>query len=253
MPTKLDGYSSSAASLWGDVMNVVHEGLGYKELDKPSTVVTANVCRDSGKLATDLCTQDQRGSRARTEYFIEGTEPTTACDVHVVAKVNSVNNKLATNSTPASLIVQRVFIKKLNPNPATTDYPYVLPTESDNSKMEVIKLSKLGIKKNMDLYDAILILNNNNINYYITGNVSVPDSISAGQYTLKSFTSEIYEGQSVELTVEKTTGISDILDSLFPNNSNNNSNGNNSNNDNDDDNSDNDDNLIDIPNTGLFD
>ena len=99
MPTKLNGYSSSAASLWGDVMGVVHEGLSYKEIEKPDTVVTANVCRDSGKLATDLCAQDQRGSRVRTEYFIEGTQPTTACDVHVTAKVNIKNNKLATAST----------------------------------------------------------------------------------------------------------------------------------------------------------
>ena len=99
MPTKLNGYSSSAASLWGDVMRVVHQGLSYKEIEKPSTVVTATVCRDSGKSATDLCAQDQRGSRVRTEYFIEGTQPTTACDVHVTAKVNSTNNKLATAST----------------------------------------------------------------------------------------------------------------------------------------------------------
>ena len=123
MPTKLNGYSSSAASLWGDVMGVVHEGLSYKEIEKPDTVVTANVCRDSGKLATDLCAQDQRGSRVRTEYFIEGTQPTTACDVHVTAKVNIKNNKLATASTAVKNIVTKVFIKKLNPNSVTTDYP----------------------------------------------------------------------------------------------------------------------------------
>ena len=34
MPTKLNGYSSSAASLWGDVMGVVHQGLSYKEIEK---------------------------------------------------------------------------------------------------------------------------------------------------------------------------------------------------------------------------
>lgn len=221
MPTKLNGYSSSAASLWGDVMRVVHQGLSYKEIEKPSTVVTATVCRDSGKLATDLCAQDQRGSRVRTEYFIEGTQPTTACDVHVTAKVNSTNNKLATASTPVRNIVTKVFIKKLNPNSATTDYPYVLPTEYDNSSgSQTISLSSLGLSKNMDLYDAIKILNENEISYTISGE-SISGSITSGQYTIKNFKSTIKAGESVSLTVAKASS---------SNNNNNNSNNYDSNN-----------------------
>lgn len=219
MPTKLNGYSSSAASLWGDVMGVVHQGLSYKEIEKPSTVVTATVCRDSGKLATDLCAQDQRGSRVRTEYFIEGTQPTTACDVHVTAKVNSTNNKLATASTSVRNIVTKVFIKKLNPNSATTDYPYVLPTEYDNSSgSQTISLSSLGLSKNMDLYDAIKILNENEISYTISGE-SISGSITSGQYTVKNFKSTIKAGESVSLTVAKA--------STSNNNSNNNNHSNN--------------------------
>ena len=219
MPTKLNGYSSSAASLWGDVMGVVHQGLSYKEIEKPSTVVTATVCRDSGKLATDLCAQDQRGNRVRTEYFIEGTQPTTACDVHVTAKVNSTNNKLATASTPVRNIVTKVFIKKLNPNSATTDYPYVLPTEYDNSSgSQTISLSSLGLSKNMDLYDAIKILNENEISYTISGE-SISGSITSGQYTVKNFKSTIKAGESVSLTVAKASSSN--------NNSNNNNHSNN--------------------------
>ena len=221
MPTKLNGYSSSAASLWGDVMRVVHQGLSYKEIEKPSTVVTATVCRDSGKLATDLCAQDQRGSRVRTEYFIEGTQPTTACDVHVTAKINSTNNKLATASTSVRNIVTKVFIKKLNPNSATTDYPYVLPTEYDNSSgSQTISLSSLGLSKNMDLYDAIKILNENEISYTISGE-SISGSITSGQYTVKNFKSTIKAGESVSLTVAKASS---------SNNNNNNSNNYDSNN-----------------------
>ena len=221
MPTKLNGYSSSAASLWGDVMRVVHQGLSYKEIEKPSTVVTATVCRDSGKLATDLCAQDQRGNRVRTEYFIEGTQPTTACDVHVTAKVNSTNNKLATASTSVRNIVTKVFIKKLNPNSATTDYPYVLPTEYDNSSgSQTISLSSLGLSKNMDLYDAIKILNENEISYTISGE-SISGSITSGQYTVKNFKSTIKAGESVSLTVAKASS---------SNNNNNNSNNYDSNN-----------------------
>ena len=57
----------------------------------PSGIVTANVCRLSGKLATDGCEHvevaDKDGhlvkrSMVYTEYFVRGTEPTTTCLLH---------------------------------------------------------------------------------------------------------------------------------------------------------------------------
>jgi hypothetical protein len=57
----------------------------------PSGVTTANVCRLSGKLASDGC-QDvdvvnregvlERRSMVYTEYFARGTVPTMVCDLH---------------------------------------------------------------------------------------------------------------------------------------------------------------------------
>ncbi|MCQ2968771.1 MAG: transglycosylase domain-containing protein [Clostridium sp.] len=168
MPTRLDGYSSSAASLWGDVMGAVHEGFSYKEIEKPSTVVSATVCVDSGKLATDLCAKDQRGNRVRSEYFIEGTQPTTPCDFHANASINNRNN---------------------------------------NSNSETISLSSLGLSKNMDLYHAINILINNQISYIIHGE-SISEDLTSGQYTVKDFTSKIKIGESVTLTIEKNPSYS---------------------------------------------
>ena len=131
----------------------------------------------------------------------------------MTAKVNIKNNKLATASTAVKNIVTKVFIKKLNPNSVTTDYPYVLPTEYDNSSNnETISLSSLGLSKN--------ILNENGISYIISGE-SVPGSITTGEYTVKNFTSTIKTGESVTLTVAKASG----------SNSNSNNNNNNHNND----------------------
>ena len=154
----MSGYSSAAAELWGKVMAPVHAGLEYKEIERPSGIVNATICIDSGKLATDLCNQDQRGGRVRNELFIEGTEPKSVCDVHVKVKVNKNNNKLATDDTPKDLIEERVFIKKENPSKEAADYPYIVPTEKDDTKAEEkIKLSQIGLKEGMDLYDAIVI------------------------------------------------------------------------------------------------
>ncbi|WP_195987608.1 transglycosylase domain-containing protein [Clostridium sp. D53t1_180928_C8] len=217
IPQKMSGSSGSAASLFGKVMNVVHSGLGYADIEAPSGLVQAKVCKDSGKSPTDLCYQDQRGNRVKTEYFIEGTEPKSVCDVHVLVAVNSSNNKLATDNTPARLLANKVFIKKSNANPNADDYPFVVPTEQDDTKPEEkISLSQIGLRSNMDLYDAIVILNNRGIKYSFNG-LSVSGSINPGQYTLTSFTSEINTGETVVLTIKATTNTPDEDIGTVPN------------------------------------
>ena len=72
-----------------------HETLQSKDVYKRQGLVQAKVCKDSGKSPTDLCYEDQRGNRVKTESFIKGTEPKSVCDVHVSVAVNSSNNKLA--------------------------------------------------------------------------------------------------------------------------------------------------------------
>lgn len=205
----MNGSSGSAASLFGKVMSVIHSGLGYTDIEAPSGLVQAKVCKDSGKSPTDLCYQDQRGNRVKTEYFIEGTEPKSVCDVHVMVTVNSSNNKLANDNTPARLRANKVFIKKSNANPNADDYPFVVPTAEDDTKPEEkISLSQIGLRSNMDLYDAIVILNNRGIKYSFNG-LSVSGSINPGQYTLTSFTSEINTGETVVLTIKVTTNTPD--------------------------------------------
>lgn len=207
-------YSSSAASLWGAIMAPIHENLEYKEFDgNPGGVTTVSICKDSGKIATDLCAQDQRGSRVYTEMFISGTEPTSVCDVHVTAKVNKNNNKLATENTPENLIVEKVFIKKQNPNSSTLDYQYILPTEKDDTKAvvnEEFKLSDLGIKVGSNADDAISILKSKGVNVTIKNNDSK-------NRTIKSISSnKAKKGDTIVIELE--------LESNNNNNNNNNEN-----------------------------
>lgn len=126
------GSGTTASNLWGKIMKVANEGLSTKDIEKPDGIVEVAVCKDSGKLPTDLCKNDPRGNRIYTEMFIEGTEPKQPCETHVAASVNTLNGKLATSSTPSGLVAQRIFIKKLYPNSKTEDYKYVYPTSSDD-------------------------------------------------------------------------------------------------------------------------
>lgn len=75
--------TNPAAALWQKVMALVHEGLEYKDFTKPSNIVSAYYCRDSGLLATEWCQKDVRGSRVVSGEFASGDVPTQYCTAHV--------------------------------------------------------------------------------------------------------------------------------------------------------------------------
>ncbi len=67
-----------AGPAWGDYMNMIHQGVPYKEFYKPqSGIISATVCRKSGLLPTDYCTDG-----TVTLNYLEGTQPTKYCDFH---------------------------------------------------------------------------------------------------------------------------------------------------------------------------
>jgi penicillin-binding protein 1A len=63
--------------LWGDYMRDIHNGLPQKNFTRPSGIADAAVCRGSGLLMTDSCTQG-----AVWLPFLEGTVPARYCDIH---------------------------------------------------------------------------------------------------------------------------------------------------------------------------
>jgi len=130
--------SSTSAALWGKIMAEAHKNLEVKDIQMPNGIVTTSVCRDSGSSPIDLCSKDPRGSQVISEMFIDGTQPTTLCDIHVEANINKSNGKIATENTPKDLLESRVFIKRdYTPSQPLEDQPYVLPKEIDDTKPTV--------------------------------------------------------------------------------------------------------------------
>ncbi len=92
----LSGYSvNPALSLWDNVMKFIYkdlteEGVEYKKsFDIPTGVIKVKYCTVSGKLASSNCSKDlfceiQGGSCIEEGYFAIGTQPTEACDCHVL-------------------------------------------------------------------------------------------------------------------------------------------------------------------------
>jgi len=80
-----NGGTSFHKDIWNKIMTRIHEGLTDPgAFEKPDGILTAQICRKSGLLATDACRQDIRNGEScvYTEYFTKNTVPTEVCNHH---------------------------------------------------------------------------------------------------------------------------------------------------------------------------
>lgn len=118
--------TSNPKTLWNHIMGRIHENLEYREFVQPEGIVTAAVCRKSGKLAVrGLCDCDPRGSMVQTEYFATGTVPTEYCDHHVSAVLCTESGLLANEFCPEEN--RRAGIYITGGSGDTDDGQYLLP------------------------------------------------------------------------------------------------------------------------------
>lgn len=137
---KLKESSETAVKLWGKINTSIHEGYKPIPLPKPDGITTCPVCTISGKLPGPYCSKDPRGV-VKTEIFAEGTVPKSTCNIHVIKSVDKNDGLLATDKTPASEKVEKVFVKRIPPyNPGKNggivpeDWKYEAPTKHSNAE-----------------------------------------------------------------------------------------------------------------------
>lgn len=122
-----------AAKIWKAVMQKIHKNLPDKEFTKPSTVVSATVCADSGLLVTDACIHDRRGDRSKTELFDVNSVPTEECTIHKYVEVCPDSYKLANPTCKSTTgTVKVVFLDRgyeVAPSQLPKDYQYEIPHE----------------------------------------------------------------------------------------------------------------------------
>lgn len=102
---------NSAIYIWANVMKDVHKNLAKKRFTKPDNIVTAKICKQSGKVATGGC------KNTYTEYFVSGTVP-DSCDGHVTLKICKETGKIATEY--CTEVEEKIYTvkpeKERNPN-----------------------------------------------------------------------------------------------------------------------------------------
>lgn len=82
-----DMWPSPSTILWQKVMSRVHEDLPREEFTQPSGLVTVSICKDCGKLATDNCSMDVRGSRVQNMTLLSSDVPSQYCSCHVAVDI----------------------------------------------------------------------------------------------------------------------------------------------------------------------
>ena len=121
-----NAFNGTPEKMWNNIMadlvadKIADAKSGKEELktfEVPRSVITATYCKDSGKLMTDACKKDPRGSRAEIGYFVRGTEPTEYCDVHFLVDYDSTNNAIMTPYCPNEARTQVALLNVLREFP----------------------------------------------------------------------------------------------------------------------------------------
>ncbi len=107
---------SPSTTAWDKIMTELHQEYinseeGVKSFASADGVVTANYCKDSGKLMTSACYADPRGSRVETGYFTIATVPTEYCDCHVMVEYDAVTGGIACEGCPEENIKKVGLLK----------------------------------------------------------------------------------------------------------------------------------------------
>lgn len=125
------GYPYDSTKLFNSVMNMVCEGKEPAEImPQPSSVRSVALCRDSGKVPTDACNADPRGSRVLTDLCAIDAIPTETCTVHEFVNICNVSKKLASSSCSSTSKESRLVRSAPSQGQYPSDWGYTKPTET---------------------------------------------------------------------------------------------------------------------------
>lgn len=191
---------NGAATIWGNVMRTIHADLKGKSFTKPSGVVSAKVCLDSGCVATESC------ERTASMYFVKGTVP-GACEGHKKLKICKETGKIANEY--CTDVEETTFLVKPaaeNTTSWTTDDggKYDIPTETcDTHKKPEVKEVEMPNVVGKKSADAKKILEDKKLKVEI---VYEEDKKKDDGIVLKQSKEEkakVAEGTTITITVNK--------------------------------------------------
>lgn len=114
--------------IWQKVMTEVNKNKKVKSImKKPDSIVSARICKMSGKLAVDgVCDKDIRGSMVYTELFTRNSVPDTYCDRHIAVEICTDSKLPVSEFCPAGKKKKVSMLTNVDPESSyTSDSPYI--------------------------------------------------------------------------------------------------------------------------------
>lgn len=128
----LSGFGGNpSADVWDIIMTKIHQkyidraAAGTEPLrtfERAEGVIEARYCKDSGLLAGENCERDPRGGRVDVGYYTRTTVPTKVCDKHVLVKIDTSTDMLATDNCPKESVKEVALVKVTG-----RDFPISIP------------------------------------------------------------------------------------------------------------------------------
>ena len=94
--------AKNGVPVWTEFMLAAHDSLPVMDFEEPEGIVHADVCLESGELATDRCID------VRAEVFVEGNHPTAPCHIHPSANLYEAKATGREDLTPNDTTEERV-------------------------------------------------------------------------------------------------------------------------------------------------
>lgn len=107
---------NAAAPLWQSFMERIHKakGLDSREIIEGTPadygLVRVTTCGVSGQLATDACYNDVNGYKPITDYWYEGSVPTSYCSMHKSVQICMDSGLLSTSYCPVGAVEERSVV-----------------------------------------------------------------------------------------------------------------------------------------------
>ena len=129
---------SQSVFIWNEVMKEIHKNEDPVSFPSSNRIEDRQICKYSGKLATEHCKHDPRGNQTTTIYFSKNKSniPTENCDCHIQISLCSETNLLKNASCPSAYSKTVLTNRPINyikhgdaPDPKDLQYVTNLPNE----------------------------------------------------------------------------------------------------------------------------
>lgn len=107
------GLAKTHLQIWDEIMTKIHKeaDVDYAKGFSTDGLLLCPYCKDSGKLYSDNCLYDPRGSRMEYGYFSEDNTPQGSCDRHIVCLYDFETKAIACKNCPEENLTRVSLIK----------------------------------------------------------------------------------------------------------------------------------------------